>query len=168
MNGRGFEALADAALLFVILAIGIGAVLSMDRGTPAIDPGAATAHAEDLRLALLRATPEGLGYARGGEFVAFPDGTTVETYLRYQVHLRSRNGSLDFSAANARVADLASSLVRPGWSAAIRAEEVRGDVRIELLRPRPATFYESAWTYPPVPGEEWDVRLSVAVWLSPR
>jgi hypothetical protein len=168
MNGRGIETLADAALLFAILMVGMSAMLLADRDSPAANTGTGIAYAEDVRLAVFRTRLDGLGFTRDGAFVRLPAGTTVETFLRMQVHLLSRDDAPDFSAANTRVADLAKSLLRPGWNVAIAGGEVRGEALMHIPGPPPPAYFESAWTYPPLPGEPRDVRLAVAVWLSPR
>jgi len=169
MNADGFEALADGVLLFVVLALAIGAVLTWG-GAPPTDDGAwGAAYAEDVRLALFRTPLDGLGYEDDGAFVVVPAGTTVETFLRIEVHVRSEEPSLDFSAANARVAALAASLLRPGWAFLLVGGEPGGPevVRIPDVRP-PPTRFESAWTYPSLDGAGPGVRLAFAAWLSPR
>ena len=168
MNGNGFEAQADATLLLVVLLIASGLAVSLGRPATMEGADAGVRYAEDLRLALFRTTLGGLGYDDDGTHVAMPDGTTVETFLRIEVHYRGlgRPG-LDFSDANARIADLVARLLRPGWSGAITGGAGGTVVRIPMEVAIPAARFESGWTYPPL-GDGPAVRLAFAVWLSPR
>ena len=170
MRDRGFESLADGTLLLVVLLVASGAVLGLGRPAPPDATAAAARYVEDVRLALFRTTMDGLGYDIGGGSVTFPDGTTVETFLRIQVHLRTHGPpGVEFDRANARIEDLAGRILRPGWSISITGRTA--DTVVLRLPPGaslPATYVESAWTYPPLDGEGPDVRLSVAAWLNPR
>ena len=164
----GFEALMDASMLLTVLLV--ASTLAIAWGRPAQpDPAAdGLRYAEETRAALFRTTLPGMGYATDEMRVTVPGGTSVETFLRIEVALRARDLPLDFSTANARIAEMTRRLVRPGWGAAVTG--LRGDailVRIPDGQVIPAVHYTSGWTYPPLDGLGGDVRLNVAVWLSP-
>lgn len=171
MTDDGFEALADGTLLLVVLLVASGIVLALARPPLAADPADGLRYAEDVRLALFRTTMDGLGHATADGFVAMPDGTAVETFLRAQVQLRADGvPSGAFAESNGRIADLAARLVRPGWSIAVTGRLAGGAedlVRIPEGVGMPPTYDGSAWTYPSLDGSPEDVRLAVAVWPTP-
>lgn len=170
MRRDGFEGLADGALLVLVLLLATAAVVALPR-SPAHDGSSGERYAEDLRLALFRTTLDGLGYADNGTFVAMANDSSIETYLRVEVHLWA-HGPLrrDFSAANARVEETAARLLRPGWSCVLTGGEADGPTVLTLPAgaEAPPSRYESAWTYPALDGAGPDVRLSLAAWLNPR
>jgi len=171
MTEDGFEALADGTLLVTILLVASAVAGSLAH--PAADDGRSTAlrYAEDTRLALFRATIGGLGYSVGGQFVAVRNDTTVESFLRLEVHLlRGGSRDFDFGAANARIADTAARMVRPGWRFSVTGGVVGGADLFHLPADAtaPADFAASGWTYPPLDGTGDGTRLSLAVWVSPH
>jgi len=170
MRDHGFEALADATLLLTVLLVASGLALSLARPAVPSDLAAGPRYAEDLRLALFRTTMDGLGHRTADGFASMPNGTTVEAFLRAQVHLLAGGRpAADFRESNARILDLAVRLLRPGWGAAVTGRLLGGEdlVRIPEGVPIPATYDGSAWTYPPLDGSAADVRLAVAVWPTP-
>ena len=170
MREDGFEALADGTLLLVVLLVASGVGLALVRPPLASDPADGPRYAEDVRLALFRTTMDGLGHRTAEGFAAMPNGTTVEAFLRVQVHLRAGGvPATGFREANARIADVAARLVRPGWGVALTGRLSGGDdlVRIPEGVAIPATHDGSGWTYPALDGSPADVRLAVAVWPTP-
>jgi hypothetical protein len=170
MRAEGFEALADGTLLLAVLLVASSVVIALSAPTAAPDRGADLRYAEDVRLALFRTTMDGLGLRDGDGSASMPNGTTVETFLRVQVHLRADGvPGAAFHDANGRIADLAGRLVRPGWGVAITGRLVGGSVvvRIPDGADLPATYAGSGWTYPSLDGSSEDAHLAVAVWLTP-
>lgn len=170
MSERGFESLADGTLLLTVLLVASGAMVALARPVPVDETAVAARYAEDLRLALFRTTMDGLEYDRDGASVPLPDRTSVEMYLRVQVHLLTRGPpGLDFDESNARVEALAERLLRPGWGFAILGRvSGAGVLAIPHAADLPTTYVESSWTYPALDGTGPEVRLALAVWLSPR
>ena len=171
MTDDGFEALADGTLLVTVLLVASAVAGSLAH--PAADDGgsAALRYAEDTRLALFRATIGGLGYSVGGQFVAVRNDTTVESFLRLEVHLlRGGSRDFDFGAANARIAEQAARLVRPGWRSSVTGGVVDGPdlFRLPIDAEVPASYGASGWTYPSLDGTGDATRLSLAVWISPH
>ena len=170
MREDGFEALADGTLLLTALLVASGVVLALARPPLAADPADGLRYAEDVRLALFRTTIDGLGHRTAEGFAAMPNGTTVETFLRAQVHLRASGvPAAAFREANARIADVAARLVRPGWGVAVTGRLVGGDDLVQIPEgvAIPATYDGSGWTYPSIDGSPADARLAVAVWPTP-
>jgi hypothetical protein len=170
MNRLGFEALADGVMLLTVLLVGSTIVLSL-AGTPDDSTADAAKYAEDTRLALFRTTLDGLAFTQGGREVALANGTSVETYLRLQLHLRRQNvDDLDFRAANERLTVLARALVRPGWTFAVIGRTDNGPVVVTLpadVDP-PEAYAASNWSHPPMDGSGPDTVLSLLLWLSPH
>ena len=170
MSEDGFEALADGSTLLIILLVASTVVLGFGHGPSRTVSAAESADPEGTRIALFASTLDELTYRSEGELVRVRNGTTVESFLRLEVHLmRGGQPGLDFAAANARIADLAGRLVRPGWGITVRAH-LAGDV--DSIRipdaPVPEDYAWSGWTYPPLDGVGPDTVLGLAVWLSPR
>ncbi len=169
MNHRGFEALADGTMLLLVLLVASALALALAaRGPAPADDGT---YVEDTRLALFRTTFDGLSFLQDGVEVPLPNGTSVEAFLRLQVHLVVRvGGALEFSAANDRIAEVATALVRPGWSFAIvgRILGESSSLRLPMGVVTPETYRASSWTYPSLDGVGPDTVLSLSMWLSPR
>ena len=167
---RGFEALADGVLLFLVLLVATGVILATGR-PPASDPrSSGVRYADDTRLALFRTTTDGLFYRFGGEIVLIPNGTTVEDVLRLGVHLLARDHrGYDFTATDARILGIAAKLLRPGWDLAILGGPGANRDLLHLPAEQvvPANHYASTWDYPSLDGGPGTTRLAVAVWLSP-
>ena len=166
----GFEALADGSLLLVVLIVAASFVAAISHPSHNDSQSVALPYAEDTRLALFRTQLDGLGYAANGSFVAVPAGTTVESFLRLEVHFVARAPArFDFSAANERLGDLAAKLARPGWGVAITGGMVGSPliVRIPADRQIPDRHSASSWTYPSLDDAGPDARLTVAVWVNP-
>ncbi len=167
MKTEGFEALADAVLLIVILLIASIIILGHPRGGPREE---GVRYAEETRLALFRTTLDGLFYTFGGEIITVPNGTTVETGLRLQVHLLEKGtGAYDFTAANARIVELARRLVRPGYAFALLGGVLAGHDLLHLPSDIeiPREHFASTWTYPSLDRGTGNTRLAVVLWLSP-
>ena len=170
MRAEGFEALADGTLLLAVLLVASTIVIALSAPTAAPHRAADLRYAEDVRLALFRTTMDGLGVRDGDGFASMPNGTTVETYLRVQVHLRADGvPEAAFRDANGRIADLAARLIRPGWGIAVTGGLVGGPivVRIPDGVDLPATYAGNGWTYPSLDGSREDAHLAVAVWPTP-
>jgi hypothetical protein len=170
VSDDGFEALADGALLIVVLLIGSALVLTFATPTGGGSRMEGTAYAEDTRLALFRTTLDGTSYAFGGESVPIPNRTTIETILRLEAHLLARDASAyDFAAANARVIGVAERLVRPGWQWALSGGPSSEPGLFQLPSDRiiPNSHFASTWTYPALDGGSSNVRLTFVLWLSP-
>ncbi len=167
MRRAGFEALFDGTLLITVLLVAGTLTLSLSAPRPADPRGEGLRLAEDTRLALLRTSASDFGYAANGTWVALPDGTTVETVLRLEVHLRRVPG-LDFTTANARIESICARLLPTAWAGQLTAH-VAGDTVLRIPRNAtvPSTRFASAWTYPSLDGSADDTRLAVTVWLSP-
>jgi len=171
MNHKGFEALADGTMLLTVLLVASTLAVSLagDRSPFLADDPAR--YAEDTRVALFRTSLDGLSFTQGGAEVLLPNGTSVEAFLRIQVHLGSRDiGTLDFRAANDRIAGIATALVRPGWTYAIvgRVADGAGGVHLPEGVVLPETYAASSWSYPSLDGSGPDTVLSLFLWLSPR
>lgn len=169
MNRGGFEALADATLLLLILILASSFGLRMAVSTPDVELERSLQLAEQARTALFRTTLNGLAYVHDSTPVTLRNGTSVETFLRLQVHILGR-GDADFTAANARVTALAASLLPPGWDFSLAGGRV-GERPLVAMPPAarpPPNHAESAWSYPPLDGEGPNTVLSIALWLSPR
>lgn len=169
MRDEGFEGLADGVLLVTLLLIASVALVVGTR-----DPGGirddGIRDAEETRLALFRTTLDDLSYESEGETVRIPNGTTVEWFLRLQVHLLDSDpAGHDFSAANVRVLDLATRLVRPGYQIGVFGGVVGepGTVRLPAEGLASSERFESAWTYPALDGGPGHIRLGVSLWFSP-
>ena len=167
MTDEGFEALADGSLLLIVLLVASTILVTFGHPT---SRGDSSAYAEETRLALFGTTLDGLGYRAGDEAVGLRNGTTVESFLRLELHLlRNGSGSFDFSAANERIGDLAVRLVRPGWGLLIRGNLVGGP---ELIRVPDVAwtgdYAWSGWTYPPLDGVGEGSALGLAVWINPH
>jgi len=170
MSEEGFEALADGTLLLTVLLVASVLVVGWGRPLAADGRSAGIQYAEDTRRALFGTTLDGLSYRIGGEDVAMRNGTTVETFLRLEVHLLRLGPGWDFAAANARIAGLAAGIVRPGWAIAVLGGNESGPAVVRLpegLR-MPPDYFASGWTYPPLDGAGDGTRLQVLVWLSPH
>ena len=170
MRSNGFEALADGTLLLTVLLVASAIVLALSRPGVSPDPASDLRTAEDLRLALFRTTMDGLGHRAADGLAAMPNGTSVETFLRVQVHLRAAGlPAEDFRDANERIADVAARLVRPGWAVAVTGRLVNGPVLVRIPEGLglPATYDGSGWTYPSLDGSPGDAHLSLAVWPTP-
>jgi len=170
MNRRGFEGLADGTTLLMVLLVASTLVLSLVGDRSAFLAADAARYAEDTRVALLRTTLDGLSFAQDGVEVFLPNGTSVEAFLRLQVHLESRNvESLDFDAANDRIHEVATVLLRPGWSHAVVGLVTDGPEVVHLPEGvvLPGTYAASSWSYPSVNGSGPDTILSLFLWLSP-
>jgi hypothetical protein len=171
MTDEGFEALADGTLLVTVLLVASAVAGSLAH--PATDDGRLTAlrYAEDTRLALFRTTPGGLRYSVGGAFVAVRNDTTIESFLRLEVHLlRGGARDFDFGTANRRITEQADRLVRPGWRFSITGGVGDGSdlFRLPIDAEVPSSYGASGWTYPPLDGTGGDTRLSLALWVSPH
>ena len=171
MNRQGFEALADGVMLLTVLLVASTLALSMSGGPSHGIAGDSARYAEDTRVALFRSTLDGLAFVQNGAAVLLPNGTTVEGFLRLQVHLVSRNvGMLDFDAANDRITEIATTLLRPGWSYSVvgRVTDGPGVTHLPEVVVLPETYAASSWSYPPLDGSGPDTVLSLFAWLSPR
>ncbi len=163
----GFEALADATLLVLVLLAASSALAGF-----AASPGPRTAiqsYAEDTRLALFRSTLDGLWYEADGAQVDLLNGTNVETFLRLEVHLLATGKrGFDFSAANARIADLTNRLVRPAWAIVIVAGTTHDADLVRIPdRSIPSEHAAAFWVYPPLDEDGVRTRLGIALWFSP-
>ena len=171
MNRKGFEALADGTMLLTVLLVASTLAISFagDRFPSLADDAAR--YAEDTRAAIFRTTLDALSFTQDGVEVLLPNGTSLEAFLRLQVHLESREvGTLDFHAANDRIAELVTALVRPGWSHSIVGRVAHGPVVVHLpegIVP-PETYAASSWSYPALDGSGPDTGLSLLVWLNPH
>lgn len=165
MTRGGFEALVDGVLLLAVLLAATGVVQTL--ALPAAGPTPSSTYAEDLRTALFRSTTDGLAYVQGGVRVGLRNGTTVEAFLRLEVHVLALVDA-DFTEANRQVAALAAALVRPGWSVAILGGPANGGDMVRITAGEiPPNHLRSSWTYPPLHGAGPGVTLAVAVWVSP-
>ena len=171
MNRAGFEALADGVILLTILLVASTVSLSLAGERSSAPSDGAARYAEDTRVALFRTTLDGLAFSQDGEAVVLPNDTSVEAFLRLQVHLEGRGaGGLDFHAANSRIAGLANALVRPGWSYAIVGRIAAGAplLRLPSGSVLPEEYAVSNWSYPALDASVADTVLSLFVWLSPH
>lgn len=170
MNRRGFEALADGTMLLLVLLVAATLAASLGAGRPP-SGNAAARYAEDTRIALFRTTLDGVSFDQHGILEELPNGTSVEALLRLEVHLASLSaGAMEFDAANDRITEVASSLVRPGWSFAIDGRVVGSSVVVRLPEGviDPETYAASSWSYPALDCMGPDTVLRLSVWLSPH
>lgn len=171
MNATGSEALADGTLLLLVLLVASGVVNTLGRPETPDIASFGVRYVEDVRLAVFRTTMSALTYVAGGESIAMSNGTTVETFLRLEVHLATRGTSdCDFRGSNERVAAMTRRLVLPGWNFAISGGSPGGPntFRIPERAEEPRSYFESGWTYPSLIAEGPPTRLSVTLWISPR
>lgn len=165
MTRDGFEALVDGILLLTVLLAATGVVQTFAGAAPA--PAPPSAYAEDFRTALFRSTLDGLAYIQAGTRIEVRNGTSVEAFLRLQVHA-VQWADVDFAEANRRVAALAGTLVRPGWSVAVLGGPVGGEALVHIPSVEiPGNHVRSSWSYPPLRGPGPGVALAVALWVSP-
>jgi len=171
MNRKGFEALADGTMLLTVLLIASTLAITIGGSRTSSVVNDAATYAEDTRVAIFRTSLDALSFAQDGREVFLPNGTSVETFLRLQVHLESRDaGVLDFGAANRRIAKIAMALVRPGWTYTIVGRLAGGPLVVSLPQGvvLPESYSASSWSYPSLDGSGPDTVLSLSVWLSPR
>lgn len=170
MKPTGFQAMADATLLLIVLLVASTIGLSMAaENSP--DAGISVQYAEDTRNALFRTTPDELSFVQDGVTVHLADGTSIESFLRIQIHILNRGlGTSDFRDGNDRITTIAMRLLRPGWSWAILGGLADSAAKLQVPRDLviPTTHATSSWSYPALDGSGADATLSLVVWLSPR
>ena len=171
MRGEGFEALADGTLLLTVLVVASGVVASFANVSRDDGRAAALRYAEETRVALFGTTVDDFRYRVGDEVVTMRNGTSIEAFLRLEVHLLLGGpGAFDFTAANARIATLAVRLVRSGWTVVVLGGPARGSDLVQLPNGTvlPPDYAASSWTYPALDGTARDTRLTLALWINPR
>ncbi|TLZ52788.1 MAG: hypothetical protein E6K18_02145 [Methanobacteriota archaeon] len=170
MSHDGFESFVDAIFLLIVLFAASGVMLTRGLVSEHDPRSDGVALAGNLRLALFRTTLDGLGYRQGATDIEVRNGTTVETFLRLEVHLlRNASGDVDFGPANVRIGRIVARLLPSGWSGSVFGGLVGEPVVVQLpaITPSPDRF-ESRWAYAPVHGVGPGTELGVLVWLSPR
>src|SRR3989475_6654349 len=119
MSHDGFESFVDAIFLLIVLFAASGVMLTQGLVSEHDPRSDGVALAGNLRLALFRTTLDGLGYRQGATDIEVRNGTTVETFLRLEVHLlRNASGDVDFGPANVRIGRIVARLLPSGWARA--------------------------------------------------
>src|SRR5437867_4556722 len=117
MSHDGIESFVDAIFLLIVLFAASGLMLTRGLAGEHDPRSDGVALAVNLRLALFRTTLDGLGYRQGATDIEVRNGTTVETFLRLEVHLlRNGSGDVDFGPANVRIESIVARLLPSGWS----------------------------------------------------